>query len=44
MDDRIIITDCLVDDFCKFCDQKKILAKPDVQIRKPNKGAKDYTF
>ena len=40
MDDRIIITYCLVDDFCKFCDQKKLLAKPDVQIRKPTRVPK----
>ena len=42
MDDRIIITYCLVDDFCKFCEesQKKILAKPDVQIRKPTRVPK----
>jgi hypothetical protein len=39
MDDSIIITYCLVDDFCKFCEesQKKFLAKPGVQMRKPTR-------
>ena len=39
MDDNIIITYCLVDDFCKFCEesQKKFLAKPGVQMRKPTR-------
>ena len=42
MEDRIIITYCLVDDFCKFCEesQKKFLAAPGVHIRKPTRVPK----
>ena len=42
MDDRIIITYCLVDDFCKFCEesQKKFLAAPGVRMRKPTRVQK----
>ena len=39
MDDRIIITYCLVDDFCKFCEesQKKFLPAPRDRTRKPTR-------
>ena len=42
MEDRIIITYCLVDDFCKFCEesQKKFLSAPEVRIRKPTRVPK----